>query len=157
MPITKLDQIEVKVKFLSDTAREGGTGYATPNSAGVDLRACIENEAVEIGPGERFAFPVGIAIEITKPGIAGFIYSRSGLGTKEGLTVSQGVGVIDPDYRGEIKVSLLNTSGEKRRIERGQRIAQLVFMPYCHAALVPSEELSDTRRGAGGFGHTGKN
>ncbi|WP_432736606.1 dUTP diphosphatase [Maridesulfovibrio sp. FT414] len=157
MTTQQSNHVEVKVKFLNETARESGMEYATPNSAGVDLRACIESDYVEIGPGERFAFPAGIAIEITSPGIAGFIYSRSGLGTKDGLTVSQGVGVIDPDYRGEIKVSLLNTSGEKRRIERGQRIAQLVFMPYCHAALIPSEELSETQRGAGGFGHTGKN
>ncbi|WP_419780004.1 dUTP diphosphatase [Maridesulfovibrio sp.] len=153
---TQSNPVEVKVKFLSDTAKDGGLDYATPNSAGVDLRACIEEDFVEIEAGGRYAFPAGIAIEITSPGIAGFIYSRSGLGTKDGLTVSQGVGVIDPDYRGEIKVSLLNTSGEKRRIERGQRIAQLVFMPYCHARLTPSEELSDTTRGAGGFGHTGK-
>lgn len=147
--------IEVKIKFLSETARNDGLEYATPNSAGVDLRACIDEDYAEIDPGGKYAFPTGIAIEITSPGIAGFIYSRSGLGTKDGLTVSQGVGVIDPDYRGEIKVSLLNTSGEKRRIERGQRIAQLVFMPYCHARLIPSEELSETQRGAGGFGHTG--
>ncbi|WP_027722436.1 dUTP diphosphatase [Maridesulfovibrio zosterae] len=157
MTPTQSNPVEVKVKFLSDIAKNSGTDYATPNSAGIDLRACIENDSIEICPGERHAFPVGIAIEITAPGIAGFIYSRSGLGTKDGLTISQGVGVIDPDYRGEIKVSLLNTSGEKRRIERGQRIAQLVFMPYCHANLIPSEELSETQRGAGGFGHTGKN
>ncbi|CCO24309.1 dUTP diphosphatase [Maridesulfovibrio hydrothermalis] len=156
MITSQTDPVEVKVKFLNDTAKNGGMDYATPNSAGVDLRACIESDFVEINPGEKYAFPAGIAIEITAPGIAGFIYSRSGLGTKDGLTVSQGVGVIDPDYRGEIKVSLLNTSGQKRRIERGQRIAQLVFMPYCHACLIPSEELSETQRGAGGFGHTGK-
>ncbi|WP_320169903.1 dUTP diphosphatase [Maridesulfovibrio sp.] len=149
--------VEVKIKFLNETARKGGMDYATPFSAGVDLRACIDVDFIELAPGERYTFPGGIAIEITTPGIAGFVFSRSGLGTKDGLTVSQGVGVIDPDYRGEIKISLLNTSGQKRRIERGQRIAQLVFMPYCHAALIPSEELSDTQRGAGGFGHTGKN
>jgi len=157
MNSTQSNPVEVKIKFLSETAREGGLDYATPNSAGVDLRACINDDFVEIKPGGRYAFPAGIAIEITSPGIAGFVYSRSGLGTKDGLTVSQGVGVIDPDYRGEIKVSLLNTSDENRRIERGQRIALLVFMPYCHARLTPSEELSDTTRGAGGFGHTGKN
>ena len=153
---TQSNPVEVKVKFLSETASEGGLDYATPNSAGVDLRACIEEDFVEIEAGGRYAFPAGIAIEITSPGIAGFIYSRSGLGTKDGLTVSQGVGVIDPDYRGEIKVSLLNTSGEVRRIRRGQRIAQLVFMPVFQATISPVEELGETVRGAGGFGSTGK-
>ncbi|SDL14647.1 dUTP pyrophosphatase [Maridesulfovibrio ferrireducens] len=148
--------IDVKVKYLNEIARKSGMEYSTPNSAGIDLRACIDNDFIEINPGERYPFPAGIAIEITAKGIAGFVYSRSGLGTKDGLTVSQGVGVIDPDYRGEIKVSLLNTSGEKRRIERGQRIAQLVFMPYYHASIIPCEELSSTERGSGGFGHTGK-
>jgi len=148
--------IDVKVKYLNDLAKNSGMEYSTPNSAGIDLRACIDTDFIEIKPGEKYAFPTGVAIEITVKGIAGFIYSRSGLGTKEGLTVSQGVGVIDPDYRGEIKVSLFNTSGEIRRIERGQRIAQLVFMPYYHASIIPCEELSSTERGSGGFGHTGK-
>jgi dUTP pyrophosphatase len=87
--------------------------------------------------------------------VAGFVFSRSGLGARQGLTVSQGVGVIDPDYRGEIIVSLLNTSGERRRIRRGERIAQLVLLPVFQAALVRAQELSDTSRGGGGFGHTG--
>jgi len=78
------------------------------------------------------------------------------LGTKEGLTVSQGVGVIDPDYRGEIKVSLLNTSNEVRKIQRGQRIAQLVLMPIFQGIINPVEELGSTDRGVGGFGSTGK-
>lgn len=149
--------IDVKVKYLSEIAEKNGMNYSTPSSAGIDLRACIDTDFIEINPGEKYALPAGIAIEITTSGIAGFVYSRSGLGTKEGLTVSQGVGVIDPDYRGEIKVSLLNTSKEIRRIERGQRIAQLVFMPYYHASIIPCAELSSTERGSGGFGHTGKN
>ena len=89
--------------------------------------------------------------------MAAYVFSRSGLGTKDGLTVSQGVGVIDPDYRGEIKVSLLNTSDKVRRITRGQRIAQLVFMPIFQAVISPVEGLGSTDRGAGGFGSTGKN
>ena len=89
--------------------------------------------------------------------MAAYVFSRSGLGTKDGLTVSQGVGVINPDYRGEIKVSLLNTSDKTRRITRGQRIAQLVFMPIFQAVINPVEELGSTDRGAGGFGSTGKN
>ncbi len=147
--------LEVKVKYLHPLLEDLPPHYATPDSAGIDLRACFDGEDVEIPAGGRHAFPTGMAIEIGAPGVAGFVFSRSGLGTREGLTVSQGVGVIDPDYRGEIIVSLLNTSGEVRRIRRGQRIAQLVLMPVCQAALVRAEELSDTCRGSGGFGHTG--
>jgi deoxyuridine 5''-triphosphate nucleotidohydrolase (dut) len=150
------EPLDVRVRFLHPVWTEHALAYATDHSAGLDLRACIDAETLEIPAGERAAIPAGLAIEITRPGIAGFIYSRSGLGTKEGLTVSQGVGVIDPDYRGEIIVSLLNTSGQLRRIERGQRIAQLVFMPVYTARLTAVDALGDTARGAGGFGHTGK-
>ncbi len=149
-------KIDVNVKYLHAVWAENDLAYATDHSAGLDLRACIECDELEIGPGERTAIPVGLAIEIREPSVAAYVFSRSGLGTKEGLTVSQGVGVIDPDYRGEIKVSLLNTSREVRRIRRGQRIAQLVFMPIFQAVINPVEELGSTDRGAGGFGSTGK-
>jgi len=149
-------KIDVNVKFLHPVWEENELAYATEHSAGLDLRACIDTEDLEIGPGEKAAIPAGVAIEIREPSIAGYVFSRSGLGTKDGLTVSQGVGVIDPDYRGEIKVSLLNTSDKVRRIKRGQRIAQLVFMPIFQVAILPVEELGDTDRGAGGFGSTGK-
>jgi len=149
-------QLDVRVRFLHPVWQEHVLAYATDHSAGLDLRACIDAPTLEIPAGGRAAIPAGLAIEVTQPGIAGFVFSRSGLGTKEGLTVSQGVGVIDPDYRGEIIVSLLNTSGQTRTIERGQRIAQLVFMPVFTARLTAVDALSDTARGAGGFGHTGK-
>ncbi|NDV19158.1 dUTP diphosphatase [Pseudodesulfovibrio sp. JC047] len=152
-----MKKIDVNVKFLHPVWDENTLAYATEYSAGLDLRACLETEELEIGPGEKAAIPAGVAIEIREPSIAGYVFSRSGLGTKDGLTVSQGVGVIDPDYRGEIKVSLLNTSDKVRRIKRGQRIAQLVFMPIFQATLFPVDELGDTDRGAGGFGSTGKN
>lgn len=148
-------KIQVKVKYVRPLIFELDTGYSTQDSAGVDLRACMDEEAIDIHPGERHAFPSGIAIEICQEEIAGFVFSRSGLGAKHGLTVSQGVGVIDPDYRGEIVVSLLNTGNETRTVKRGQRIAQLVFMPICRANLTPVEELTETVRGGGGFGHTG--
>ena len=90
------------------------------------------------------------------PGVAGFIYSRSGLGAKHGLTVAQGVGVIDPDYRGEIIVWLLNTADRPLTVQAGDRIAQLVLMPVGVPVVAVVEELGDTARGAGGFGHTGK-
>lgn len=148
-------KVPVKIKFLHDVWKEHDLSYATEHSVGLDLRACIDEQEVEIAPGERRAVPTGVAIEVGEPGIAGFIYSRSGLGAKEGLTVAQGVGVIDPDYRGEIKVFLLNTSGEKRRIRRGQRIAQLVFQKCWQGDIVVTESLGETVRGAGGFGHSG--
>ena len=147
--------IPVKVRFLSETCPPEKFNYATPGSAGIDLRACMTEAEVSIPPGGRYRFPTGIAVECTMPGVAGFVYSRSGLGTKDGLVVSQGVGVIDPDYRGEILVSLLNTSDQARVVTRGQRIAQLVFQPVVRAQIIPQDALSDTARGAGGFGHTG--
>ncbi len=147
--------VDVKIKFLHPVWQEQGPARATDHSAGIDLRACIDQEHVDVLPGQRFPFPSGIAIEICSPGVAGFVFSRSGLGAKDGMTVSQGVGVIDPDYRGEIIVSLLNTSESVRRITRGQRIAQLLFLPYYVARVLPVAELSATARGAGGFGHTG--
>ncbi|WP_419787931.1 dUTP diphosphatase [Pseudodesulfovibrio sp.] len=150
-------KIDVNVKYLHEVWNDNDLEYATEHSAGLDLRACIDADELEIAPGEKAAIPTGVAIEIREESVAGFIYSRSGLGTKEGLTVSQGVGVIDPDYRGEIKVSLLNTSGEVRRIRRGQRIAQLVFMPVFQGVLHSVDELGATDRGAGGFGSTGEN
>lgn len=150
------EPLEVRVRFLHPVWEEHPLAYATEVSAGVDLRACIDAPTLDIPAGGRAAIPAGLAIEIMRPGIAGFVFSRSGLGTKEGLTVSQGVGVIDPDYRGEIIVSLLNTSGQTRTIERGQRIAQLVFMPVFTARLTAADALGETARGAGGFGHTGK-
>lgn len=151
-----MNTIDVNIQFLHEVWKENQLAYATEHSAGLDLRACIDTDELEIGPGEKAAIPAGIAIEVREASIAGYVFSRSGLGTKEGLTVSQGVGVIDPDYRGEIKVSLLNTSGEVRRIKRGQRIAQLVFMPVYQANIHPVDELGKTDRGAGGFGSTGK-
>ena len=139
--------------------------YATEESIGIDLRACFAPEdldasgRVRLAPGERRAVPSGIAIEPVQeegaPLFAGFVYSRSGLGAVQGLTVAQGVGVIDPDYRGEITVILLNTSGEERFVAQGERIAQLVFQPVFRARLEEVRSLGQTERGAGGFGHTG--
>jgi dUTP pyrophosphatase len=155
--------IDVKVRFLENgiapyevDAALHSLAYATASSAGLDLRACMEEETVTIPAGGRYAFPAGLCIEPLAGGVAGFVFSRSGLGAKDGLTVSQGVGVIDPDYRGQIIVSLLNTSEKERLVRRGQRIAQLVFLPFFQAVVRPVEELGDTDRGAGGFGHTGR-
>lgn len=147
--------IDVDVKFLHPLWQGYELTYATDHSAGLDLRACFDEPEVSVAPGGRFAFKTGVAIEIRRPGVAGFVFSRSGLGTKQGLAVSQGVGVIDPDYRGEIIVSLLNTSGQERVVQRAQRIAQLLFLPYYTANLRVVDELGATARGSGGFGHSG--
>lgn len=159
-----LPAIGVNVQFLDDSAGPDGPygeqgehlAYSTEGSAGLDLRACFAEEEITIPAGDRAAVSTGIAVEVTQPGIAGFVFSRSGLGAKEGVTVSQGVGVIDPDYRGRIIVSLLNTSKEPKTVQRGQRIAQLLFLPFFRADITKCAELSATTRGGGGFGHTGK-
>lgn len=153
----------VRILYLRDaravyaTNEAEGLRYATAGAVGLDLRACIDEEEACIPAGGRLALPSGIAVEPLTAGIAGFVYSRSGLGAMQGLTVAQGVGVIDPDYRGEIAVVLLNTSGEERRLRRGDRIAQLVFQPAFQVEIEESEALGNTGRGAGGFGHTGTN
>ena len=149
---------EVRVLYLRDSAALycGGLNYATDGSAGLDLRACMEEDCIAIQPGDRACVPAGICVEACVPGAAGFIYSRSGLGAVRGLCVAQGVGVVDPDYRGEIMVWLLNTSGECRTVQRGERIAQLIFQPVLRLVPLTATQLSATDRGAGGFGHTGR-
>ncbi|MFI3272071.1 MAG: dUTP diphosphatase [Pseudomonadota bacterium] len=157
----------MKILYLRDSeelySHSNGLCYATEASAGLDLRACWEldqqagqPDSITIAAGARHAIPTGICMEIMQAGIAGFVYSRSGLGAKHGLTMAQGVGVIDADYRGELIVWLLNTSNEERTVHRGDRIAQLVLQPVYHACVEAVDSLSDTARGAGGFGHTGK-
>ena len=143
------------IKFLRESSRQNPPAVATPGSAGLDLRADLEAESLTIAPGARAPVPTGVAIAVQTPCVAGFIYSRSGLGAKHGLTVAQGVGVIDPDYRGEIIVWLLNTSQEPRTISRHERIAQLVLAPIVRPIVTAVADLDDTHRGDGGFGHTG--
>lgn len=126
---------------------------ATPGAAGFDLCACIETP-VTIYPGETILIPTGIAMEIPL-GIAGLIFARSGMASKRGLAPSNKVAVIDPDYRGEIFVSLLNHGKVQQTIEPGERIAQMLFVPYGVPQFVTVTELSGTQRGEGGFGSTG--
>lgn len=150
----------VNVLFFRNAAAiygSGGLAPATPNAAGADLRACLpDDEELFIPPGERRGVGSGVAIELLEPGFAGFVFSRSGLGAVKGITVAQGVGLIDPDYRGEIMVYLLNTSADGYTVRQGERIAQLVFLPYLQAGFRPVPSLGETERGAGGFGHTGR-
>ncbi len=146
--------LRVRIKYLHPLWEQEPPEYATAFSVGLDLKACLDRERIWIHPGGRQAVGTGLAVEIEQPDVAGFVFSRSGLGTKQGLVVSQGVGVIDPDYRGEVIVSLLNTSQQSRPVDRGQHIAQLLFMPAYQAEIVPVGELGETGRGSGGFGHS---
>lgn len=128
--------------------------YGSAEAAGADLYACLE-ETVVIQPGEVFWVPTGIALEVPK-GCAGLIYARSSLGTKRGLAPANKVGVVDSDYRGEVKVVLFNHSKEPQTLEPRERVAQLIITPVLTPAYEEVEELSDTSRGVGGFGSTGK-
>lgn len=128
--------------------------YGSEYAAGADLYACLD-EAVTINPGETYMVHTGLAMEIPA-GYAGLIYPRSGLASKRGLAPANKVGVVDPDYRGEFMVALHNHSLTAQTIEPGERIAQLVITPYITADFELTDELSDTVRGTGGFGSTGR-
>lgn len=142
---------EISVKKLKKNAIL--PTYGSEFAAGADLYACLD-EAVTIAPQETKLIPTGLAMEIPL-GWAGLIYARSGLATKRGLAPANKVGVVDPDYRGEIMVSLHNHGTEPQTVEAGERIAQLVLTPYLTARFLETEELSQTVRGTGGFGSTG--
>lgn len=155
-----MSSCSVNVCYVDAAARElyteqGGLHYATPQSAGLDVRACCEQAMVSIAAGERLCVPTGLSLAPDRADVAAFVYSRSGLGAVQGLTVAQGVGLIDPDYRGEIMIFLLNTSRSAKHLRRGERIAQLVFQPFFRAELNVVDALDSTERGAGGFGHSG--
>lgn len=128
--------------------------YGTDFAAGADLYACMEEECVTLAPGETRLIHTGLAMEIPA-GYAGFVFARSGLASKKGLAPANKVGVIDSDYRGELMVALYNHSGTAQCIENGERIAQLVILPYLAVDFIESDTLEDTGRGAGGFGSTG--
>ena len=129
--------------------------YESAQAAGMDIR-CSLNEAVTLQPMERRLIPTGLYIELPA-GYEAQIRPRSGLALKRGLTVLNTPGTIDADYRGEVGVILINLSGEPQTIEPGERICQMVIARHEQAEIVQVEELSDTERGSGGFGHTGKN
>ena len=128
---------------------------ATEGSAGMDLYACIDSP-VTIKPGDLALIPTGIAIEIPSQNFVAYIFARSGLGIKHGICLSNGVGVVDSDYRGEVCVGLCNVSNKEYTIEPQERVAQMVISPVSLMPVEEAEELSDTKRGAGGFGSTGK-
>lgn len=128
---------------------------STEGSAGMDLCALLE-EPLTVPPAGRASVPTGIAIGLPSRETVGLVFARSGLAVKHGLALSNGVGVIDSDYRGEIKVGLVNLSDTAYTIQPGERIAQLVVMPVLLPVLEEAETLEDTDRGAGGFGSTGR-
>ena len=147
-----MEEKVLKIKLL----REGAAlpCRETAGSAGFDLRSCPEIPLL-VEPGEWAMVPTGLGAEIPQ-GMAGMVFSRSGLGTKGGMVVAQGVGVIDSDYRGEIRVGLWNTSQAPYTIQPGDRVAQLMVLPVGLAQVVERDELPETQRGAGGFGSTGR-
>src|SRR5215470_10712765 len=128
--------------------------YATAGSAGCDLRAAVD-EPLRLEPGDRALVPTGIAVEIPE-GFEGQVRMRSGLAIRHGLTLLNGPGTIDSDYRGEIRVILANLGSEPVTLERGERIAQLVLAPVSRARLARAEALAPTPREGGGFGSTGR-
>ena len=148
-----MSTLNVKIKLSRGmTAPE----YATDGSAAVDLRAAIdENEVIVLAPGERALIPTGISISPERRDVVAILAGRSGLGVKKGVSLSNGIGVIDSDYRGEICVGLINHGSEPFEVRRGDRIAQMMFLPVLSASFLPVESLDETERGAGGFGHTG--
>ena len=147
-----MQKIDIKIKKLKENAVI--PTYGTANAAGADLYACIE-EDLTIEPNETKFVSTGVAMEIPD-GLVGLVYARSSLGCKQGLAPANKVGVIDSDYRGEIMVALHNHSKEQRTVEKGQRIAQIVFAPYVMGVFDVVENLEDSIRGTGGFGSTGK-
>ncbi|PBK01112.1 dUTP diphosphatase [Pantoea allii] len=129
--------------------------YATPGSAGLDLRACID-DAMEIAPGTTILVPTGLAIHIADPSLAAVILPRSGLGHKHGIVLGNLVGLIDADYQGQLMVSVWNRGQESFTLQPGDRMAQLVFVPVVQAEFNLVETFDASLRGEGGFGHSGR-
>ncbi len=145
--------MELKIKKLKENAKIPQRG--TNGSAGMDLHACID-APVTVAPGQLVTIPTGIAIELPDNGCAAFLYARSGLGVKHGICLSNGVGVIDSDYRGEICAGICNVSDKPYTIEPDERICQMVIAPVFVPDIVEVTELGSTERGEGRFGSTGK-
>ena len=148
-------QTEVELKILNPLMAEQLPAYATPGSAGLDLRACL-SEAVTLQPGDTYLVLTGIAIHLENPAYAAVLLPRSGLGHKHGIVLGNLVGLIDSDYQGELKVSLWNRSQTAFTVEPMERIAQMVIVPVVQAAFKVVDEFAASERGEGGFGSTGK-
>ena len=149
--------MELKIKALSPRigADIPAPFYASPGAAAMDLHACID-APVTVPAGGRVVIPTGIAIALPSADFVALIYARSGLGIKHGIAPANCVGVIDSDYRGEIKVGLQNSGSEDYTIQPADRIAQMMIAPVVRAQVRMTDELDDTARGEGGFGSTGR-
>lgn len=147
--------IKIDLKILNEKLRAHLPQYATPGSAGLDLRACIETPCV-LKPGQTELIPTGMAIHLRDPGYAAMLLPRSGLGHKNGIVLGNLVGLIDSDYQGQLFVSTWNRGQQEFTIEPMERIAQMVIVPVVQAEFNLVAEFGQSERGAGGFGSTGK-
>jgi dUTP pyrophosphatase len=146
---------QIDVKLLDPRLKEQPPHYATPGSAGLDLRACIDSP-MKITPGQTVLVPTGMAIHLADPGLAAMILPRSGLGHKHGIVLGNLVGLIDSDYQGEIFVSTWNRGHDSFTLNPLDRLAQLVIVPVLQVGFNVVDEFPQSERGAGGFGSTGK-
>ena len=146
---------EVELKILHPKMTGQLPAYATPGSAGLDLRACLDEAAI-LQPGDTLLVPTGLAVHLSNPDYAAMLLPRSGLGHKQGIVLGNLVGLIDSDYQGELKVSLWNRGQEAFTVEPMARIAQMVIVPVVQAAFKVVEEFAQSERGEGGFGSTGR-
>ena len=147
--------MQVDLKILDERVRAQLPHYATPGSAGLDLRACLDSPLV-LNPGETQLIPTGLALHLADPGYAALLLPRSGLGHKHGVVLGNLVGLIDSDYQGQLMVSLWNRGKEAFTVQPFERIAQMVIVPVAQAQFNLVEEFTDSARGAGGFGSTGQ-
>ena len=148
-----MNRPQIQIKRLPHADGLDLPGYMTPLSAGLDLPAALENSFV-MEPGDVALIPTGFSMAIP-PGFEGQVRPRSGLAVKYGLTLINAPGTIDADYRGEVKVAMINLGKEAVTLKRGDRLAQLIIAPVAQAELIETQELPSSRRGEGGFGHTG--
>ncbi|MBN9696457.1 MAG: dUTP diphosphatase [Zoogloea sp.] len=145
----------IDIKILDERLKSQPPAYATSGSAGLDLRACLD-APIDLAPGLTTLVPTGLAIHLADPGLAAMILPRSGLGHKHGIVLGNLVGLIDSDYQGQIFVSVWNRGHEHFMIQPMERIAQLVVVPVLQVAFNVVDDFSESERGAGGFGSTGK-
>ncbi len=146
--------MKIELKILDERMRSQLPAYATAGSAGLDLRACLDN-AIEIAPGQTVLVPTGLAIHVADPGYAAIILPRSGLGHKHGIVLGNLVGLIDSDYQGQLMVSTWNRGSATFTLQPMERLAQLVIVPVMQAQFEIVDEFHASERGAGGFGSTG--
>jgi dUTP pyrophosphatase len=153
LPSGLVNKLKVRVKRLPNLKELPLPAKQSDGSSGVDLHACVDAELV-LKPGASSLVPTGISVEVP-PGYEAQVRPRSGLALNKGVTVLNSPGTVDSDYRGEVKVILINHGSRAATISRGERIAQMVFCPVCDPVIEEADSLEETNRGSGGFGHTG--